>query len=66
MKNDADNKVIYSINIADVQKVSEELYDRKLTHKELEIVEKEIGDFIDWYDAIEMTINQNIIRPNGK
>lgn len=66
MKNNVDNEVIYSINIADVQKVSEELYDRKLTYKELEMVELKIGDFINWYDALDMTINQKIIRSNRK
>ena len=59
-------KVIYQLTVEDVQKVSEELYDRKLTYKELEVVEKEIGNFINWYDAIEMTIDQNIIKSNGK
>lgn len=41
------SKIIYSINIEDVQNVAEEEIGRKLTTKELKIIEDRIGDYID-------------------
>jgi len=54
------SKVIYSINIDDVQTVAREEFGRKLNARELQIVENKIGDYIDWYEAILETIKQNI------
>jgi len=50
------SKIIYSINIEDIQNVAEEELGRKLSKKELKIVEDKIGDYIDWYGAIEMAM----------
>ena len=49
-------KIIYSINIEDIQNVAEEELGRKLTKRELKIVEDKIGDYIDWYGAIDMAM----------
>ena len=54
------SKIIYSINIEDVQNVAEEEHGKKLTKKELKIIEDKIGDYIDWYDAIDIAIQNNI------
>lgn len=54
------SKVIYSINIEDVQTVAEEELDRKLNRKELKIVEDKIGDYIDWYEAITLALNEAV------
>jgi len=54
------SKVIYSINIDDVQTVARKEVGRKLNARELQIVENKIGDYIDWYEAIFETIKQNI------
>lgn len=56
------SKIIYSINIEDVQKVAEEELGRELTEKELKIVEDKVGDYIDWYSAIDMTIQNEILN----
>jgi hypothetical protein len=56
------SKIIYSINIEDVQNVAEEELGRKLSEKELEIIEDKIGDCIDWYSAIDMTIQNEILK----
>ncbi len=56
------NKIIYSINIEDVQKVAKQELDRELTDKELKLVENKIGDYIDWYGAIELSINDAILN----
>lgn len=54
------SKIIYSINIEDVQTVAEEKLGRKLNHKELKIVEDKIGDYIDWYEAITLALNEAV------
>ena len=54
------NKIIYSINIEDVQNVAEQELDTELTDKELKLVEDKIGNYINWYDAIAILIG-NII-----
>lgn len=41
-------KVIYSINIEDVQNVAGERLDRHLNEEELKQVEDELGGYIDW------------------
>lgn len=55
------SKIIYSINIEDVQNVAEEELERKLTKKELEIIEDKLGDYINWYDAIDAAIQNEIL-----
>lgn len=54
------SKIIYSINIEDVQEFAEQELDRELTEKELKIVEDKIGDYIDWYEAIRLAIFDKI------
>ena len=54
------SKIIYSINIEDVQNVAEQELGIKLGEKELKVIEDKIGDYIDWYDAINTTITNNI------
>jgi hypothetical protein len=56
MKKD-DERIIYLINVRDIQQVVGEEFDRKLSKKELELVEDKLGEFIDWYGAIQNTIN---------
>jgi hypothetical protein len=60
------SKIIYSINIEDVQNVAEEELERKLTKKELEIIEDKLGDYIDWYGAIDITIRNEIVNSGKK
>lgn len=60
MKNESENKKIYSICIADVQEVAEEEFGRRLTKKELKIVEDKIGDYFNWYDSIDFLISDRL------
>jgi len=53
------SKIIYSINIEDIQNVAEEKLGRKLSKKELKIIEDKIGDYIDWYVAIDMAMQSS-------
>ncbi len=56
-------KIIYSINIEDVQNVAEQELERKLTAKELRLIEDKVGDYINWYEAILNAINEVKIKP---
>ena len=51
------DKIIYSINIDDVQHVANQEFSRQLSVEELKIVEEKLGDHIDWYWAIASAIN---------
>lgn len=55
------SKIIYSINIEDVQNVAEQEIGRKLTEIELKVIENKIGNYIDWYEALNSIITDNII-----
>ncbi len=55
-------KIIYSINIEDVQNVAEQELERKLTAKELRLVEGKVGDYINWYEAILNAIDEAKIK----
>lgn len=54
------NKVVYSINVADLQTVSNRILKRALTDKELGVIQASVGDFIDWFHAIESAIYQHV------
>ncbi len=53
-------RVIYSINIEDVQNVAEEHLGREASKKELKIVEDKLGNYIDWYEAITFALNDAV------
>lgn len=60
-------RVIYSLCIEDLQTVAQEEYGRRLSKEELEILEEEIGDFIQWYDAIDEAIRFHLgLTPQHK
>lgn len=54
-------KIIYSINVEDVQNVANQELARKLTEDELKIIEIKLGNYIDWYGSIATAID-DIIR----
>ncbi len=62
MKNDSNDRIIYSINVEDIQTVAIEEIRRQLTTDEIKKVERKIGDYIDWHGAIEMTIDDLDIK----
>jgi hypothetical protein len=53
-------KIIYSLNIEDVQNVANETLNRDLNEDELKLVENKLGDYVDWFGAISDTINDVI------
>jgi len=56
-KND---KIIYSINIEDVQNVANEKLNRNLNEDELKLVGNKLGDYIDWFGAISDSVSDVI------
>jgi len=51
------DSVIYSINVEDLQTVASEEIDRELTEREIEIIEDRLGEYVDWYGAIVLALN---------
>ncbi len=62
MENGRKSEIIYSINVGDIQQVANQILDRKLTEKELVLVEESIGDYIDWFQAIENSIYRYVTK----
>ena len=60
------SKVIYSINIEDVQDVAEEELGRRASKKELKIIEDKVGDYIDWHEAISLSLNDAVSSQKSK
>jgi len=52
------NKIIYSLCVGDIHDVAEDELNRKLTEDELKRVVDRVGDYISWYDAIELTLSE--------
>lgn len=61
-----EDKIIYSINIEDVQNVAQQVMGRLLTSSEIEIVEDKIGEQIDWFEAIASVISEYIEQQNDE
>ena len=60
------SKIIYSLNIEDVQNVAEEELGRRASKKELKIIEDKVGDYIDWHDAISLSLNDAVSSQKSK
>ena len=58
MKND--EEIFYQLSVVDIQEVATELLERRLTKKEVVLVRDSVGDYIDWFQAIEYAINKHI------
>lgn len=53
-------RIVYSINVEDLQRVANDELSRDLTIDEIKIIENKIGDYIPWYDAIFSAIHDTI------
>lgn len=60
MKNDSNDRIVYSINVGDIQEVAQQVLERDLTRKEIILVEESVGDYLDWFQAIENAISKYI------
>jgi hypothetical protein len=54
------NKILYAINVDDVQQVARQELGRELTTEEITEVENHIGDQLDWFGAIATVLEQRI------
>jgi hypothetical protein len=53
-------KAVYEISVDDLQRVAKELLERELTDEEIAAVGNSVGDYIDWFQAIENAINEHV------
>lgn len=56
MKNN--DRIVYSINVEDIQTVAIDELGRPLTNKEVKLVEEKFGDYLGWYEAIALAIGE--------
>ena len=54
------DKIIYQLTVEDLQNVADDTLGRKLSEKEIAVLEEKMGDYINWYDLIHSAIIQNI------
>lgn len=59
------NRIIYSLNVRDIQTVAKETLNRKLSDVEVESILDSIAEKIHWYEAIQYSIIENIKNPEG-
>ena len=52
--------IVYFLTKEDLQTVSNEVLNRDLTTEEVALLESKIGNYIDWYDSIEKSIEELI------
>lgn len=57
MKN-APKETVYKLSIEDLQLVAREVLERELTNDEIAAVGNALGDYIDWFQAIENAIHR--------
>ena len=54
------SKIIYSLNVGDIQTVALQEIERNLTPEEIEKIKYPIADKINWFDAIANSINEKL------
>lgn len=59
-------RIVYSINVEDLQHVANEELSRDLEANEIEMVEDKVGEYISWYDAIASAISDVIAAQDEK
>ncbi len=53
-------RIVYSLSVEDIQHVAQDVLERDLTEKEISLIEDSVGDYIDWFQAIENAISKHI------
>ena len=62
MKKDKNDRIIYSINIADIQEVANQVIERRLSKEEVVLVEQSVGGYMNWFQAIENSIHEHVTK----
>ena len=60
----ASEETVYEISVEDLQQVAKEVLERELTSEEIAAVGNAVGDYIDWFQAIENAIQRCVRRSN--
>ena len=55
---DSRDRIVYSINVEDLQTVAEQEFERELSDEEIKIVEDRLVDYIDWYGSIALVLGE--------
>lgn len=53
-------RTVYELSVDDLQRVAGEVLERELSDDEIAAVGNAVGDYIDWFQAIENAINNCI------
>ena len=56
------DEIIYQLTIEDIQEVADQELDRELSPEEIKLVQDRVGDYISWYDAISLAIDELIVN----
>lgn len=62
MNKTSNDRIVYTISVEDIQNVAKEILDRKLTKKEITLVEDSVGDYIDWFQSVENAIYRHVSK----
>lgn len=62
MKDSSNDRIVYSINVGDIQEVAKQVLKRDLTKKEVTLVEESVGQYIDWFQAIENALPEHVAQ----
>ncbi len=62
MKKKKEEEPFYYLTIEDIQEVADQELDRELTPEEIKLVQDRVGDYISWYDAIALAIDEMVVR----
>lgn len=60
MEIDGNEEIVYSINVDDIQEIANQVLERDLTKKEIGLIRESVGDYINWFGAIELAISKHI------
>ena len=58
MVSNIQNRVIYSLEVEDIQRVCSEQCCRELTEEEIRLIENKVGDYFDWYETLLAVIQE--------
>lgn len=61
-----ENEIIYSLTMADLERVAEDWLNRTLTKEEIGKVIKKLPDYISWYESINYTLDEVCNADNKK
>ncbi len=60
MENASNDRIVYSINVDDIQEVANQVLARDLTQEEVVLVENSVSGYLDWFQTIENAILEHV------